>query len=75
MDDAHDVALAPAQGGAGDDDHGRFGVVQSLKVGAQPARGDGRVELGLNEDAPTDEVESAREAQRRAYLGGHLGGW
>ena len=74
MNDAHDVALATSQRRTGHHDDGGLGVVQRLQVGTQAACGHGRVKLGLDEDAPADEVESARKAQRRAYLGGHLGG-
>ena len=74
MDDAHDVALAAAKGGAGHDDDGGLRVIESLQVGAQAPRGNGRVELGLDKDAATDEVESSGKAKRRAHFGGHLGG-
>ena len=72
MDDAHDVALAASQRGTGHHDDGRLSVIQRLQVGAQATRGHGRVKLGLDEDAPTHEVQASRETQRRAHFGGDL---
>ena len=73
VDDTHDVALATSQGRTGHHDNGGLGVVQGLQVGAQAARGHGRVKLGLDEDAPTHEVQASRETQRRAHFGSDLG--
>jgi hypothetical protein len=41
VDDAHDVALASAQGGTGNDDDGRLGVIEGLEVAPKATGGHG----------------------------------
>ena len=62
------------QGSALDHHHLGLHAVELLEVLVQPAHGPAVVELGLDNDAPGDDMESSGETQHRGDLGPSLGG-